>query len=458
MFSWIANGWVNLKKKHDGKPDFLDWPLAISIIIPCALFLFAAISPLVNHLPDFIYGHMKDLLGSIVDWYFNLSPAIKGCFALASIGILLFMLIRRFQAWHEKLSMDNAKSPSGTVNLWCDVKRRFVAVLKIDLDKVKWWQHIYFINEDKPFQDNRVFWVWLCIPLISAIYLGVKGFPEGVPIRINFSPDGYWNFLDYFKLPLGILSLTLVTGVMIARMHGSKQRDKAIRVSERKNNFDMRFKHEDQFILYLSKLSKVTTIHPKTEHNIIYSRFDPTPLIYSALFSKNNSYSMEFVEKVSQSTLVGIWVDTMKLLDGQFDEVEKPDDLIFRQCVTNSVLVDCCKNSITIIESSLQIRTNSFNKAYKDDKANGRQDGYPFMRDKLFPLETMQELICSCAELMANACQFLAANDPQLKEKLIDKAKENMPVFTGFLQKEADANSNVIAVDNVGATHLTKID
>lgn len=454
MFSWIERGLVNLKKRYDGKPDLLDWPLLISIVVPCALFLFAAISPLINHLPDLICDYLMALLDSMVYWYFNLSPVIKGCFALASVGILLFILIRRFQVWNEKLSIDDPKSTCSTARLWADVKLRFLVYMKIDQDHVRTWQHIYYIDENKSFQNNWSFWVWLVMPFAAAIILAWWGFPKGVPLGLNMSPDGYENFVTYFKFPMGVLSLMIVTGVMIARMHGSKQRDSMIKNSEAMNDFDRRFKHKDEFLLYVAGMKDDIKV-AQLPDLWITSKIEPINFTHALFFPRNSRFGGDFDLTVDHATL---WYEIARVLrevERRFKKTKNPSMPTIEEGITSDIICEECRSAMSYIEDNLKIVIGIKDKAVFGNIIDAKTLNYPFIQINRLPLTVFHECLRSMVKVIARSAHFLLDDDFTLENQLLGIIEDYMPIYNEFRLNEKIINSKIKSIGTRG--HVTFI-
>ena len=94
------------------------------------------------------------------------------------------------------------------------------------------------------------------------------------------------NFFATYKIPIGFSSLGAVLGTLIAQVHRSAQTDLVIKESQRKNDFDIREKHEESFTAFVSG------IRPEKISDAIFGHFSvetkPTSYVYSFYFPAND--------------------------------------------------------------------------------------------------------------------------------------------------------------------------
>lgn len=119
--------------------------------------------------------------------------------------------------------------------------------------KPKWCKNPFKIDDSVPFHHNWSFWGWaIVLPSMIILGLGSGSYQEAGPLCFSWNQSGYDFFLTFYKFPLWFLPSIPLIGLTIARMHGSKQRDVAIKESTRKNDFDMLFKHMEEFNSFLA--------------------------------------------------------------------------------------------------------------------------------------------------------------------------------------------------------------
>lgn len=201
---------------------------------------------------------------------------------------------------------------------------------KTSEEDVKWYQERYFgflmVKDGIAFHENSFFWFWMLLPGVIAFILATQ-LMSGY--HFDFSKAGYDCFTARFKFPLWIASGMLVTGVLCARMHGSKQRDRAIKkteeqiqisesqvkMAEQKNKFELRFEHEREFQGYASSLGSHCT---KLRRNIEDSRFleievSTSPRGYLQFFPENTVGFEEAV--VAEATIEALLIKAYTLFN-----------------------------------------------------------------------------------------------------------------------------------------------
>ncbi|HHB1424076.1 TPA: hypothetical protein ACOQZT_000014 [Serratia odorifera] len=125
-----------------------------------------------------------------------------------------------------------------------------------------------------------LFWLSILIPLIISLMLSI---PLWLQTKINLSPEGYDTFLKVFKLPIGVLSLSIPFVAIVAHIHRTIQTAKQIELTNQKNITDRFFSHHKYIVDSFSsikgndfKINK-TTITPKISHpHALYNKTFPT--------------------------------------------------------------------------------------------------------------------------------------------------------------------------------------
>ncbi|CAK1965408.1 hypothetical protein VCRA2114E365_300032 [Vibrio crassostreae] len=98
----------------------------------------------------------------------------------------------------------------------------------------------------------------------------------------NFTHSGFNNLLDYFKVPLGFLALTIPVGAVFAANHRSEQTKKQIALTHNQNLFTNYYKHIEEFDKYASLtlkensrpelLDAVETLSVRSLHKAFYPK------------------------------------------------------------------------------------------------------------------------------------------------------------------------------------------
>ncbi|MBH2894842.1 hypothetical protein I5Q39_24475 [Serratia marcescens] len=107
------------------------------------------------------------------------------------------------------------------------------------------------LNERK-LSEQWMFWLSISIPLALSITLSI---PLWLQTKINISAEGYDNFLRIFKLPIGVLSLSIPLVAIVAHIHRTIQTAEQIQTTRRKNAADSFFSHHKFMIEALGKVA-----------------------------------------------------------------------------------------------------------------------------------------------------------------------------------------------------------
>lgn len=127
------------------------------------------------------------------------------------------------------------------------------------------------------------FWLSIFIPLAISLLLCI---PLWIHTTIDLSPDGYGKFLDIYKLPIGILSLTIPLVAIIAHIHRTIQTAEQINSAKKKNLTDSFFSH-NKFIT--DALTKIAPRKIKISGGLYELKIEDPYHIYN-IFFKNSSY------------------------------------------------------------------------------------------------------------------------------------------------------------------------
>lgn len=150
------------------------------------------------------------------------------------------------------------------------------------------------LNEKK-LSEQWIFWLSILIPLTISIALSI---PLWFETKINISANGYGNFLQMFKLPIGVLSLSIPLVAIVAHIHRTIQTAKQIELTNQKNITDRFFSHHKYIVDSLSSIKghdiKINTniITPKVSHpHALYRYIFPTSSYLSGIdISAQNDY------------------------------------------------------------------------------------------------------------------------------------------------------------------------
>ncbi|MBP1010334.1 hypothetical protein [Serratia fonticola] len=136
--------------------------------------------------------------------------------------------------------------------------------------------------DDRKLSEQWLFRLSILIPLVISIMLCI---PLWLKTEWDLSAQGYDVFLNLYKLPIGVLSLSIPFVAIVAHIHRTIQTSEQINTTRRKNAADSFFSHHKFMIEAINKISEkdITILH-----NYKYKIDDPYHLY--ANFFKNSSY------------------------------------------------------------------------------------------------------------------------------------------------------------------------
>lgn len=143
----------------------------------------------------------------------------------------------------------------------------------------------FTINPALPLHKNHSFWLAILAPAIAAILLFASSIQSAG--SICFSSECQNRFIESNKLPIGVLSLSVLFGVMVGRFHGSAQRIESHKQADENNTFRNFYDHRKLFTEWMS------TLHEKQLSKLQYVSIVSTSSLYRSLFEKNSPSTLE---------------------------------------------------------------------------------------------------------------------------------------------------------------------
>jgi hypothetical protein len=141
------------------------------------------------------------------------------------------------------------------------------------------------IDEKKALHHNFLFWFVTITPLIIALLMSIplmKGY------ELTASQSAYENFMSMFKLPIWVMSSSLIFGVMLTRFHSSKQRSTQISFAIDANNFNYYLKHRESFFEMLDQKKDNIKLLKFTSYNKLYNLYFPNSSYKNPEFKVNH--------------------------------------------------------------------------------------------------------------------------------------------------------------------------
>ncbi|QXN62328.1 hypothetical protein [Serratia fonticola] len=140
-----------------------------------------------------------------------------------------------------------------------------------------------FQLDERKLSDQWLFRLAILVPLVISILLCI---PLWLETSIDLSAKGYDKFLNLYKLPIGILSLSIPLVAIVAHIHRTIQTAEQIQTTRKKNITDSFFSHHKFMIDAFSKIpSRTITL---SNQEVEYKIEDPYH-VYDNLF-KGSSY------------------------------------------------------------------------------------------------------------------------------------------------------------------------
>ncbi len=100
--------------------------------------------------------------------------------------------------------------------------------------------------------DTRMFRLVIIGPIAVAFFLTIIAL-SGADVTTDWSFDGFNEFVDLFKLPIGVAGLSIPLGALVASHHRSVQSASQITAQESQNIFSNFLKHKEYFGKYLDE-------------------------------------------------------------------------------------------------------------------------------------------------------------------------------------------------------------
>ncbi|ELY6322083.1 hypothetical protein SNQ60_003935 [Cronobacter turicensis] len=165
-----------------------------------------------------------------------------------------------------------------------------------------------FEMDAAPLPKQHLFRSAIRIPLISFIIFGGCAWWGHTP---NLSAEGFQNFLELSKLPLGLLSLSIPFAAIVTNMHRTIQTDEQIREARKKNLSDLFHSHQKNTIEYFESKINLTMVAGNIRQNTQEERtltIKSPYKLYKKMFpnasSKNNDFT---TSETFKKELISVW-------------------------------------------------------------------------------------------------------------------------------------------------------
>ncbi|CAI0695321.1 hypothetical protein [Serratia quinivorans] len=172
--------------------------------------------------------------------------------------------------------------------------------------------------DDKKLSDQWLFWLSILIPLFVSIMLCI---PLWAKSQWDLSAKGYEVFLTLYKLPIGILSLSIPFVAIVAHIHRTIQTAEQIKATKVKNTSDSFFSHHKYITENVSKIP-AKKIHLAS--SCIEYRIEDPYHIYSYIF-EGSSYENGVNTKGIENKVRKIY-DIVNHLESDLEELKTLED------------------------------------------------------------------------------------------------------------------------------------
>lgn len=146
--------------------------------------------------------------------------------------------------------------------------------------------HFISLDPTKGLEKQPVFWVLTFSPVLLALYLG---YPVWSEYTFSRTTQAYEKFLEVSKLPIGISSLTIPIGVLIGRIHGTRQTAMQIEKAQRQientesdNKTKLFLAHYNSFMHLFGEVVSIQKDYGSLSDGVWEIKVDKSELYYNA--------------------------------------------------------------------------------------------------------------------------------------------------------------------------------
>ncbi|MBR7523766.1 MULTISPECIES: hypothetical protein [Gammaproteobacteria] len=132
------------------------------------------------------------------------------------------------------------------------------------------------LNASNGLFDQPLFRFVVLVPIFLFISFGLiawKGY------SIDLSAEGLNKFIQISKLPLGLLSLIVPIGAIVASFHTTHQTAAQISIADQKGKLELFYQHREEFFNYFDRVGE------RTYHKAFTAKFKAQPSVHKRFFS-----------------------------------------------------------------------------------------------------------------------------------------------------------------------------
>lgn len=172
---------------------------------------------------------------------------------------------------------------------------------------------VFSLDADRGLAEQGYLWLSIVTPIIYFIVFGSFAWSDYTP---SLTSEGFKKFIEISALPLALLSLTIPTTVLIARIHATHQTSVQIATTRHKNNIDAFYAHRKAMFEYFGSLNSITYpgelvgdfyAHPRLHLRFFVDRgpANGTPEINTTKFEQAISTLSEIQEHINIALTYG---------------------------------------------------------------------------------------------------------------------------------------------------------
>lgn len=173
-----------------------------------------------------------------------------------------------------------------------------------------------------------LFWWSLYTP---AFYFFAFGYFCWEGHALSISAEGYKEFIAISAFPLGLLSLSIPLGVIVARFHSTQQTAEQIQLARQKNNPDAFYSHRKEFFYYFEKVGKQTFL------DAIVLRYDVNPKLHGVLFIGGAEDGTPILDKHEMLKIIGYLDHIRNKIDLVLHDTEPTETLYHYSEIARSI-------------------------------------------------------------------------------------------------------------------------
>lgn len=180
---------------------------------------------------------------------------------------------------------------------------------------------------DLPILRRTIFLSMIAASIISAVIIF---FSE---LSLNLSFEGFNQAITVFKVPLGILGVTIPLIALLAANHRSEQTKEQMRLASENNNFSNYFKHLSEFQQHLERISKYSKYIELVNIRHFHMKLFPHSKNgnYHASKEETEQFNMIFDEYIETSSEIfefqDLYQETKKRISTESEDKNKLQNL-----------------------------------------------------------------------------------------------------------------------------------